>query len=456
MAEIKKILIANRGEIVQRAIRTIREMGKKSVAVYSAGDKNASYLKHADEAVCIGGAKSTESYLSIPAIITAAEMTGCDAIFPGYGFLSENQDFVEICRLHNIKFIGPSVDVMEKMADKSKAKEEMIRAGVPVVPGSDGAVHSLEDAKKVAKEIGYPIMAKAAAGGGGRGMRLIESEDKFEQLFTAASSEALAAFGDGTMYLERFINNPRHIEVQVIGDSHGNAIHVGERDCSLQRRHQKVIEESPAILLNDETRAHLHDVAVKATKYLNYEGAGTFEFLADDKQNIYFMEMNTRLQVEHPVSEMVSGLDIIEWMIKVAEGEELPKQENIKFRGHAIECRITAEDPNTFLPCPGKITQWMVPGGRNVRVDSHIYTTYVVPPYYDSMIGKLIVWGRDRNKAIEIMKRALNEFEVEGIKTTIPFHIKMMENKDFINNNYDTKYLEGYKKLEDLETEKGN
>lgn len=456
MAEIKKILIANRGEIVQRAIRTIREMGKKSVAVYSAGDKNASYLKHADEAVCIGGAKSTESYLSIPAIITAAEMTGCDAIFPGYGFLSENQDFVEICRLHNIKFIGPSVDVMEKMADKSKAKEEMIKAGVPVVPGSDGAVHSLEEAKKVAKEIGYPIMAKAAAGGGGRGMRLIETEDKFEQLFTAASSEALAAFGDGTMYLERFINNPRHIEVQVIGDSHGNAIHIGERDCSLQRRHQKVIEESPAILLNDDTRAHLHDVAVKATKYLNYEGAGTFEFLADDKQNIYFMEMNTRLQVEHPVSEMVSGLDIIEWMIKVAEGEELPKQESIKFRGHAIECRITAEDPNSFLPCPGKVTQWMVPGGRNVRVDSHVYTTYVVPPYYDSMIGKLIVWGRDRNKAIEIMKRALNEFEVEGIKTTIPFHIKMMENKDFINNNYDTKYLEGYKKLEDLEIEKGN
>jgi acetyl-CoA carboxylase biotin carboxylase subunit len=411
MAEIKKILIANRGEIVQRAIRTIREMGKKSVAVYSAGDKNASYLKHADEAVCIGGAKSSESYLNIPAIITAAEMTGCDAIFPGYGFLSENQDFVEICRLHNIKFIGPSVEVMEKMADKSKAKEEMIRAGVPVVPGSDGAVHSVEEGKRVAKEIGYPIMAKAAAGGGGRGMRLIETEDKFEQLFTAASSEALAAFGDGTMYLERFINNPRHIEVQVIGDSHGNAIHIGERDCSLQRRHQKVIEESPAILLNDETRAHLHEVAVKATKYLNYEGAGTFEFLADDKQNVYFMEMNTRLQVEHPVSEMVSGLDIIEWMIKVAEGEELPSQDKIKFRGHAIEVRITAEDPNTFLPCPGNVKQWFVPGGRNVRVDSHVYAGYSVPPFYDSMIGKLIVWGRDRNKAINIMKRALNEFE---------------------------------------------
>ena len=450
MAEIKKILIANRGEIVQRAVRTIREMGKKSVAVYSAGDKDASYLKHADEAVCIGGAKSSESYLNIPAIITAAEMTGCDAIFPGYGFLSENQDFVEICRLHNIKFIGPSVEVMEKMADKSKAKEEMIRAGVPVVPGSDGAVHSLEEAKKVAREIGYPIMAKASAGGGGRGMRLINDESTFDQLFMAASSEALAAFGDGTMYLERFINNPRHIEVQVIGDSHGNAIHVGERDCSLQRRHQKVIEESPAILLNDETRAHLHDVAVKATKYLEYEGAGTFEFLADDKQNIYFMEMNTRLQVEHPVSEMVSGLDIIEWMIKVAEGDELPKQEAIKFRGHAIECRITAEDPNSFLPCPGKITQWMVPGGRNVRVDSHIYTNYIVPPYYDSMIGKLIVWGRDREKAINIMKRALNEFEVYGIKTTIPFHIRMMENKDFISNNYDTKYLENYKGLGDL------
>jgi len=377
-------------------------------------------------------------------------MTGCDAIFPGYGFLSENQDFVEICRLHNIKFIGPSVEVMEKMADKSKAKEEMIKAGVPVVPGSKGSVHSVTEGKKVAAEIGYPIMAKAAAGGGGRGMRLIKEESEFEQLFMAASSEALAAFGDGTMYLERFINNPRHIEVQVVGDSHGNAIHIGERDCSLQRRHQKVIEESPAILLNDETRAKLHEVAVKATKYLKYEGAGTFEFLADDQQNIYFMEMNTRLQVEHPVSEMVSGIDIVELMIKVAEGEKVPPQEKIKFRGHAIECRITAEDPNTFLPSPGKVTQWMVPGGRNVRVDSHVYTNYVVPPYYDSMIGKLIVWGRDRNKAINIMKRALAEFEVEGIKTTIPFHQKMMENEDFISNNYDTKYLENYKGLEDL------
>ncbi|MDN5107832.1 acetyl-CoA carboxylase biotin carboxylase subunit [Aliarcobacter butzleri] len=450
MAEIKKILIANRGEIVQRAVRTIREMGKKSVAIYSAGDKDASYLKHADEAICIGGAKSSESYLNIPAIITAAEITGCDAIFPGYGFLSENQDFVEICKLHNIKFIGPSVEVMEKMADKSKAKEEMIKAGVPVVPGSKGSVKTLEEGRTIAREIGYPIMAKAAAGGGGRGMRLIKTEEEFDQNFMAAASEALAAFGDGTMYLERFINNPRHIEVQVVGDSHGNAIHIGERDCSLQRRHQKVIEESPAILLNDETRAKLYEVAVKATKYLKYEGAGTFEFLADDKQNIYFMEMNTRLQVEHPVSEMVSGIDIIELMIKVAEGEKVPPQESIKFRGHAIECRITAENPNTFLPCPGRITQWMVPGGRNVRVDSHIYTGYVVPPYYDSMIGKLIVWGRDRNKAINIMKRALAEFEVEGIKTTIPFHKKMMENKDFISNNYDTKYLENYKGLDDL------
>ena len=450
MAEIKKILIANRGEIVQRAVRTIREMGKKSVAIYSAGDKDASYLKHADEAICIGGAKSSESYLNIPAIITAAEITGCDAIFPGYGFLSENQDFVEICKLHNIKFIGPSVEVMEKMADKSKAKEEMIKAGVPVVPGSKGSVKTLEEGRTIAREIGYPIMAKAAAGGGGRGMRLIKVEEEFDQNFMASASEALAAFGDGTMYLERFINNPRHIEVQVVGDSHGNAIHIGERDCSLQRRHQKVIEESPAILLNDETRAKLHEVAVKATKYLKYEGAGTFEFLADDKQNIYFMEMNTRLQVEHPVSEMVSGIDIIELMIKVAEGEKVPPQESIKFRGHAIECRITAENPNTFLPCPGRITQWMVPGGRNVRVDSHIYTGYVVPPYYDSMIGKLIVWGRDRNKAINIMKRALAEFEVEGIKTTIPFHKKMMENKDFISNNYDTKYLENYKGLDDL------
>ena len=445
MAEIKKILIANRGEIVQRAIRTIKELGKKAVAVYSAGDKDASYLKHADEAVCIGPAKSTESYLHIPAIIAAAEMTGCDAIFPGYGFLSENQDFVEICKLHNIKFIGPSVEVMDMMADKSKAKEVMVKAGVPVVPGSEGAVHSVEEGLEVAREIGYPVMAKASAGGGGRGMRLVEKEEDFVNLFTAASSEALAAFGDGTMYLERFINNPRHIEVQVIGDSHGNAIHVGERDCSLQRRHQKVIEESPAILLGEEARTKLLKVAVDATKFLKYEGAGTFEFLADDQQNFFFMEMNTRLQVEHPVSEMVSGLDLIEWMIRVAEGDELLSQDKIKFRGHAIECRITAEDPVTFLPQPGKITEWMVPGGRNVRVDSHIYSGYVVPTYYDSMIGKLIVWGRDREKAINIMKRALGEFEVEGIKTTIPFHQKMMENPDFINNNYTTKYLDNYK-----------
>lgn len=447
MAEIKKILIANRGEIVQRAVRTIREMGKKSVAIYSAGDKEASYLKHADEAVCIGPASSAESYLNIPAIIAAAEMTGCDAIFPGYGFLSENQDFVEVCRLHNLKFIGPSVEVMQKMADKSKAKDEMKRAGVPVVPGSDGAVHSVKEAIKVARKIGYPIMAKASAGGGGRGMRIIKNEEEFEALFTAASSEALAAFGDGTMYLERYISNPRHIEVQVVGDSYGNAIHVGERDCSLQRRHQKVLEESPANILGQETREKLLNIAVKATKYLKYEGAGTFEFLADDQQNIYFMEMNTRLQVEHPVSEMVSGLDIVEWMIKVAQGEELPTQDKIKITGHAIECRITAENPENFLPCPGKVTEWMVPGGRNVRVDSHVYTNYVVPPYYDSMIGKLIVWGRDREKAIKIMKRALREFEAEGIKTTIPFHKKMMENKDFIDNNYSTKYLEGYSGL---------
>lgn len=450
MAEIKKILIANRGEIVQRAIRTIKEMGKKSVVVYSAGDKEASYLKHADEAVCIGGAKSSESYLNIPALITAAEMTGCDAIFPGYGFLSENQDFVEICKLHNIKFIGPSTDVMEKMADKSKAKEEMIKAGVPVVPGSKGSVGTLEEGRRVAKEIGYPIMAKAAAGGGGRGMRLIKEESEFDHMYLAAASEALAAFGDGTMYLEKFINNPRHIEVQVIGDSHGNAIHVGERDCSLQRRHQKVIEESPARILNEDTRKRLLEVAVKATKYLKYEGAGTFEFLADDQQNVYFMEMNTRLQVEHPVSEMVSGLDIVEWMIRVAEGEKLPSQDTITFKGHAMECRITAEDPNTFLPCPGKITQWMPAGGRNVRVDSHIYTNYIVPPHYDSMIGKLIVWGESREKAIKTMKRALSEFEVEGIRTNIPFHKKMMDNQDFINNHYDTKYLEDYKGLESI------
>jgi acetyl-CoA carboxylase biotin carboxylase subunit len=445
MAEIKRILIANRGEIALRAIRTIREMGKEAVAVYSTADKEAHYLKLADAAICIGGPKAHESYLNIPAIISAAELAECDAVFPGYGFLSENQNFVEICGHHGLKFIGPGVEVMQMMADKSKAKQVMAEAGVPTIPGSDGAVPDAETAKKLAKEIGYPVILKAAAGGGGRGMRVVEDESYIENAFLACEAEAVNAFGDGTLYMEKFIEAPRHVEVQVMGDSHGNAIHIGERDCSMQRRHQKLIEESPALVLDDARRTELLEAAVRATKHIGYEGAGTFEFLVDKHKNFYFMEMNTRLQVEHCVSEMVSGIDIIEWMIRVAEGEPLPPQEAISLKGHAIECRITAEDPVSFLPSPGKIQKWIAPGGKDVRIDTHAYCNYIIPTHYDSMIGKLIVWGENRDRAIAKMRRALDEFEVGGVRTVIDFHRKMMRNEDFISNNFDTKYLENYK-----------
>jgi acetyl-CoA carboxylase biotin carboxylase subunit len=444
MAVIEKILVANRGEIALRAIRTIKEMGKKAIAVYSKADKDALYLKYADASICIGEAASSSSYLHIPSIISAAEISGCDAIFPGYGFLSENQSFVEICGHHGIKFIGPSADLMVMMSDKSKAKEVMKKAGVPVIEGSVGALKDVPAAVIMATKIGYPVIVKASAGGGGRGMRVVEREEDLEVAYLSAESESLTAFGDGTLYMEKYIKDPRHIEVQVIGDSHGNAIHIGERDCSLQRRHQKLIEESPAIALDEKTRAELHAVAVKAVKFLKYENAGTFEFLLDADKNFYFMEMNTRLQVEHCVSEMVSGIDIIELMIKVAEGEELPSQDSIVLTGHSIECRITAEDPVKFIPSPGKITKYIAPGGRNVRVDSHVYQGYSVPPTYDSMIGKLIVWGEDRDKAIAKMKNALSEFQIEGINTVIDFHSKMMDNQDFIDNNFDTNYLSKY------------
>ncbi len=440
--KIERILIANRGEIALRAIRTIKEMGKKAIAVYSTADKDAHYLRLADAAICIGGEKSSESYLNIPAIISAAEIAGADAIFPGYGFLSENQQFVEICNLHGIKFIGPSLEVMQLMSDKSKAKEVMKKAGVPVVPGSEGAIKNVEEAKKVAKEIGYPVILKAASGGGGKGMRVVEDESYIENAYLAAESEAISAFGDGTIYMEKFIKNPRHIEVQLLGDSHGNVVHLGERDCSLQRRHQKMLEESPAIFLDQKTRERLWDVAVKAAKAIGYENAGTIEFLVDADRNFYFMEMNTRLQVEHPVSEMVSGIDIVEWMIRIAEGEKLFGQDEVNLRGHAMECRINAEDPVKFIPSPGKIKTWIQPGGKDVRVDTHVYCNYIVPPYYDSMIAKLIVWGEDRERAIAKIKRALEEFEVGGIKTTIDFHKKMMDNPDFLSNNYDTKYID--------------
>jgi len=442
--KIEKILVANRGEIALRAIRTIKEMGKKAIAVYSVADKDALYLQHADASICIGGAKSSESYLSIPAIISAAEISGCDAIFPGYGFLSENQTFVEICKHHNIKFIGPSVDSMVLMSDKSKAKEVMKKAGVPVILGSEGALDSVEEAKKLAEQIGLPVIVKASAGGGGRGMRVVEKMEDLEKSFLAAESEALSAFGDGTLYMEKYIKNPRHIEVQVIGDSFGNVVHIGERDCSMQRRHQKLIEESPAIALDEKTRARLLDIAVKATKFIGYENAGTFEFLLDADKNFYFMEMNTRLQVEHCVSEMVSGIDVIEWMIRVAEGEKLFDQSKIVLKGHSIECRITAEDPVKFIPSPGKITKYIVPGGRNVRMDSHAYQGYSVPPHYDSMIGKLVVWGEDRTRAIAKMKQALSELQIEGIKTVRDFHLNMMDNTDFIENKFDTNYLSRY------------
>jgi acetyl-CoA carboxylase biotin carboxylase subunit len=445
MAEIKRILVANRGEIALRAIRTIKEMGKEAIAVYSTADKNTEYLRLADAAICIGEGPSNKSYLNIPSIISAAEISGCDAIFPGYGFLSENLLFVEICTHHGIKFIGPTPEVMMLMSDKSKAKEVMIKANVPVVPGSDGAITDIEDAKKRAKEVGYPIILKAAQGGGGRGMRVVEKEEDLKNSFLAAESEAISSFGDGTIYMEKFIKNPRHIEVQIMADAHGNVLHIAERDCSMQRRHQKLIEESPAVVLTPEVRKDLHEAAIRATKYIKYEGAGTFEFLLDDKLNFYFMEMNTRLQVEHCVSEMVSDLDLIKMMIEIAEGKELPPQESINFSGHSIECRITAEDPETFFPSPGTIEKWIAPGGKDVRIDSHSYAGYTVPMIYDSMIGKLIVKGHDRADAISRMRRALSEFKITGIKTTIPFHLDMMNNKDFIDNNFDTKYLENRK-----------
>ncbi|MFA6196876.1 MAG: acetyl-CoA carboxylase biotin carboxylase subunit [Sulfurimonas sp.] len=444
MREINRILVANRGEIALRAIRTIKEMGKEAVAVYSIADKGSEYLKLADAAICIGDGPSSKSYLNIPAIISAAEISHCDAIFPGYGFLSENQHFVEICTHHNIKFIGPTPEVMVLMSDKSKAKDVMVAAGVPVVPGSDGAISDIADAKKRAAEVGYPVILKAAQGGGGRGMRVVEEESYLENAFLAAESEAITAFGDGTIYMEKFIKNPRHIEVQIMADAHGNVLHIGERDCSMQRRHQKLIEESPAVVLTQEVREKLWASAVRATKFIKYEGAGTFEYLLDANLDFYFMEMNTRLQVEHTVSEMVSDLDLVKMMIEIAEGKKLPAQDTITLKGHSIECRITAEDPIKFLPCPGKINSWIAPGGKDVRIDSHAHAGYIVPMIYDSMIGKLIVYGKTREEAIARMHRALSEFTVTGIKTTIPFHLKMMENEDFISNNFDTKYLERY------------
>lgn len=440
----KKILIANRGEIALRIIRTCREMGIKSVAVYSTADAESLHVRFADEAVCIGPAPSSESYLNIPRIIAAAEITNADAIHPGYGFLSENSKFSRICQENGIKFIGASPEQIDRMGDKASAKSTMIEAGVPCVPGSEGIIEDLETAKKLAKEIGYPVMIKATAGGGGKGMRAIWKEEEFQDNWESAKREAAAAFGNDGMYMEKLIEEPRHIEIQIVGDQYGKACHLSERDCSVQRRHQKLTEETPSPFMTEELRQKMGDAAVKAAEYISYEGAGTIEFLVDKNRNFYFMEMNTRIQVEHPITEQVIDYDLIREQIKVAAGIPILGV-NYEPQLHSIECRINAEDPyHNFRPSPGKITTFHAPGGHGVRLDTHCYAGYVIPPNYDSMIAKLITTARTREEAIDKMKRALDEFVIEGIQTTIPFHQQLMEHPDYIAGNYTTKFMEDF------------
>lgn len=441
----KKILIANRGEIALRVIRTCREMGIKTVAVYSTADAESLHVKFADEAVCIGPAPSNLSYLKMSNIIAAAEITNADAIHPGYGFLSENAKFSKICQEHGIKFIGASPEMIEKMGDKATAKATMKAAGVPCVPGSDGILESLEQAKKVAKEIGYPVMMKATAGGGGKGMRAIWKEEELDKAWESARLEAAAAFGNDGMYMEKLIEEPRHIEIQVVGDSYGKACHLSERDCSVQRRHQKLTEETPSPFMTDDLRQRMGDAAVKAAEFIQYEGAGTVEFLVDKHRNFYFMEMNTRIQVEHPITEQVIDYDLIREQILVAAGVPISGK-NYLPQLHSIECRINAEDPyNDFRPSPGKITVLHAPGGHGVRLDTHVYAGYTIPPNYDSMIAKLITTAQTREEAINKMKRALDEFYIEGIKTTIPFHRQLMDEPDYVAGNYTTKFMESFK-----------
>ncbi|GJH40480.1 acetyl-CoA carboxylase biotin carboxylase subunit [Capnocytophaga sp. HP1101] len=440
----KKILIANRGEIALRVIRTCREMGIKSVAVYSTADADSLHVRFADEAVCIGPPPSKDSYLKIPNIIAAAEITNADAIHPGYGFLSENAKFSKICAEHGIKFIGASPEMIEKMGDKATAKATMKEAGVPTVPGSDGLVRDLEHAKQIAKEIGYPVMLKATAGGGGRGMRDVWKEEDLEKALNSAMQEAGAAFGNDAMYMEKLIVDPRHIEIQIVGDQYGKACHLSERDCSIQRRHQKLTEETPSPFMTDDLRKRMGEAAVKAAEYIKYEGAGTVEFLVDKDRNFYFMEMNTRIQVEHPITEQVIDYDLIREQILVAAGVPISGK-NYTPKLHAIECRINAEDPyNDFRPSPGKITTLHAPGGHGVRLDTHVYSGYVIPPNYDSMIAKLITTAQTREEAIAKMKRALDEFVVEGVKTTIPFHLQLMDDPDYLAGNYTTKFMEDF------------
>ncbi|MCC6328502.1 MAG: acetyl-CoA carboxylase biotin carboxylase subunit [Acidobacteria bacterium] len=441
--EIRKILISNRGEIACRIIWTCKEMGIKTVAVHSEADREALHVRYADEAVCIGAAPSAQSYLNIPSIISAAEITNVDAIHPGYGFLAESATFAKICEDCNIKFIGPRPEVIAMMGDKVEARRTMVAAGVPVLPGSPDAIESPEEAKRLALEIGFPIIVKASAGGGGRGMRIVRSADELESQLELAQSEALAAFKNGAVYIERYIERPRHIEIQVLADEHGNCIHLGERECSIQRRHQKLLEEAPSPVITQEQREMMGAVAVNACKEIGYSNAGTFEFLLDEDGSFYFMEMNTRVQVEHPVTEMVTLADIVRNQIRIATGEDLQySQDDLQIRGHAIECRINAEDPVRFTPSPGKITAFNIPGGPGVRVDTAVYPGYVVPPYYDSMIAKLIVHARTRETAISRMQRALDMMVVEGIKTTIPLHKKIMADKRFQAGDFSTKFME--------------
>lgn len=439
-----KILIANRGEVALRIIRACKELGIHTVAVYSEADINSLHVRFADEAICIGSAASSSSYLNIPSIISAAEITDVEAIHPGYGFLAEDAHFAEICESCKIKFIGPTPENMRLMGDKMAAKESARKAGVPVVPGSKAVVKTKEDALRIAKETKYPVIIKAAAGGGGKGMRVCHNDVRLISAMLTAQREAEAAFGNPDVYIERYVEKPRHVEIQILGDSHGHVIHLGERDCTIQRRHQKLIEESPSPILDSKLRKKISEAAIKCAKAINYVNAGTIEFLVDCNGNFYFMEMNTRIQVEHPVTEAVTGIDLVKEQIRIASGEKLHhKQEDIKFNGCAIECRINAEDPdNDFMPSPGKITMLDLPGGRGVRIDTHVYQGYSIPPYYDSMIAKLIVHGKDRNEAITICRRALDEFIVDPIKTTIPFHKKVMSNPLFIKGKYSTDFID--------------
>ena len=440
----KKILIANRGEIALRVIRTCREMGIKTVAVYSTADRDSLHVKFADEAVCIGKPQSSDSYLNIAHIMAAVEITNADAVHPGYGFLAENSRFAQICNEHDIKFIGPTAEMINSMGDKITAKETMIKAGVPVVPGGEGLLQSLDEAKRIAGEMTYPVILKATAGGGGKGMRIVWEEAEMERAYNTAKAEAAAAFKNDGIYMEKFVEEPRHIEIQIAGDQYGSVCHLSERDCSIQRRHQKLVEESPSPFMTGELRYQMGEAAKKAASAINYESVGTVEFLVDKDRNFYFMEMNTRIQVEHCVTEEVINYDLIKEQIKIAMGEKITGEDYFP-QMHSIECRINAEDPyNDFRPSPGRITSLNQPGGHGVRVDSHAYAGYVIPPYYDSMIGKLITVARTRNEAIDTMYRALSEYVIEGVKTTIPFHLQLMNDERFRSGDFNTNFLENF------------